>query len=228
MARLKNRDHFIPGEFQILLPEAGMREPVSGSFREVVDFFAKLVLKNPGLAQKNNWPTDRASQENFVDEREAARMIAHGWFDFVEIEAAPFSVNPQKKTSLWRSVAGKVSGSTALTDWLGQGGKPVEKELAEKRASICATCPKNDGGDWKSYFSTPVANQIRGLLGVKHDMELSTSYDAQLTVCSACDCNLQLKVWSPADIIAPHTSEAVWNKLDKRCWLFSETGRTPA
>jgi len=191
-----------------------------------VAFEIRFRRANPAIAVRNGWTDDQREVERYVDESNAQRCLANGWLNFVEISDVPIlppHLEPgQKKTSGIRSVA---EGLKVITEWLGSGKKPVSRDLAEKRAAICATCPSNNGGDWKAYFTQPVANQIRFLLGVKHDLALSTAVDDRLTVCSACDCTLALKIWAPLDIIVAHTSENVWNKFDSRCWLLAESGR---
>jgi len=99
----------------------------------------------------------------------------------------------------------------------------VEQTLADSRAAICADCPKNDGGDFTAYFTEPIANKIRTQLEIRGDLQLRTPSDEKLTVCSACDCPLKLKVWVPLDHILAHTSPEVKTKLDPRCWILKGT-----
>lgn len=109
-----------------------------------------------------------------------------------------------------------------LVDWLGDDQAPVAVEIAERRAAVCADCPKNDGGDWKAYFTVPIAEKIRQQMALRHDLELRTSLDNRLTVCSGCDCPLALKVWAPLDHVLAHTSEETKGRLDERCWVLRE------
>lgn len=106
-----------------------------------------------------------------------------------------------------------------LLDWLGSGGKPAEQSLADSRAAICSTCPRNDGGDFTAFFTKPIADKIRTQLEIRGDLQLRTPHDETLTVCSACDCPLKLKVWVPMEHILAHTSEDTKTKLDPRCWI---------
>jgi len=234
MARLKSRNLWPPGlptgGFQLLIPEVGMKQPIIGSFNEVVSAFDAIVRKNPALAQKQGWPTTRFAQESFIDQREAMRMLAHGWTDFVDLDSGESAPAPTQKKTLWQSVAGGVKrvvagAQTLLIDWLGENKLPVARELAEARALVCSDCPGNDGGDLKSYFTEPVSNQIRHLLAIKHDLNLTTPYDDKLTVCSRCDCPLKLKVWSPMDVIVKRMSPETRQRLEPRCWVLKESSQ---
>ena len=95
--------------------------------------------------------------------------------------------------------------------------------MADSRAAICATCPRNDGGDFTAYFTKPIADRIRTQLEIRGDLQLRTSHDEKLTVCSACDCPLKLKVWVPIEHIMLHTADDVRAKLDPRCWILKGT-----
>ena len=220
MPRIKDRNRWLPYGWQLLLPEIGMKEPISGSFYDVVDAFAKIVNKNPALAQKNNWPTDTKGQENFIDQREVHRMLQHGWTEFVLMDAPEQAYAwSEKKTSFLSGIA---AGTKILAEWLGEDGKPVDHELAEKRASICATCPANSGGNWLSYFTKPIADRIRYMMGVRHDLQLNTSYDKMLTVCDRCHCELKTKVHVPLKHINSYMSAESKAALEPRCWILHE------
>ena len=197
-----------------------MKAPLTGSFNEMVDAFARIVAKNPVLAEKHGWPRNRTDQEDWLDQREAQRMVAHGWFTFVDIEEGAPSSIPKARRPSFGDVA--VGGVKLVAEWLGNDKRPVPIELAESRAAVCAVCPKNEPGDWKQYFTKPAAEKIKFLLGVKHDLDLKTSRDKDLSICSACDCVLSLKVFTPFEIILNNTKEDVWNSLDSRCWILKE------
>jgi len=206
-----------------------MKKPITGSFNEVTNAFAGIVARNPALAAKQGWPTSRAAQESWIDSREAHRMLAHGWVEFVQLEGEEVAPPPGVKKNQWRSVVGAskrvASGAALLTDWLGSGKVPVVSEVAERRALVCSTCPKNGKGDWTAYFTVPAADQIRTLLSIKYDLDLSTSVDNQLGVCEACSCPLKLKSWCPLDVILQRTDKDVYGRLDPRCWILEERSR---
>lgn len=183
---------------------------------------------NPWLAQKHGWSMDYQSVLKEMRDYNAMICLKNGWMNFIITnESAP--VEPpviQKKTLLSDGVAGVkrvAAGIGVFLDWVGAGATPVAVELAERRAKICTTCPKNDGGDWKRYFTQPIADKIKKQLEIKNDLQLKTSLDDKLTVCSACDCPLPLKVWTPLEHVLAHMSKEVKASLDKRCWILHES-----
>lgn len=206
-----------------------MAQPISGSFTMVVDQVQALRKGNKYLAEKHGWALDRAGVEYDVEQQNVARCLAGGWTDFIQFDEAPapppVSNYEDSKKNRSGAVAGikRISaGIGVLLEWLGSGAKPVENRLAEARAAICATCPKNDGGDWKAYFTGPIADKIRTQLEIKNDLQLKTSMDDKLTVCSGCDCPLPLKVHTPLNHVLAHTNDDVKKRLDPRCWVLHE------
>lgn len=222
MASLKDRTRFPPGSFQVLIPEIGMTMPVKGSFNEVVTAFDKIVRANPDLARKHSWPTDRESQENWIDQREALRMIAHGWTGFVDLEGqlpAPPPPGGMRRNSPG-VVAAAASGLAIYRD-LFTTGKPVAPDVAEARANICATCPQNRTGSLKDFFVESVAKGLRELLSVMHDMKLTTTRDKELGTCAACMCPLKVKPWCELPLILKHMTPEQRDRLDPRCWILA-------
>ncbi len=229
MARLKSLTAFPPHEFQYLNPHFGMKKADKGSFGTVCQREFARRKANKYLCEKHGLAIDMNSVEYDVEQQNVARMIAHGWNEFVVTDAPATQLWPDegsKKNSGRGGVAGGLkrvaAGVGVLLDWLGNAGKPVSQELAEKRAEVCATCPKNDGGDWKSYFTGKIAAKIATQIQMKHDLLLKTSYDDKLTVCSACDCPLALKVHTPLVHILAHTDDKMKQRLDPRCWILHE------
>lgn len=109
-----------------------------------------------------------------------------------------------------------------MIQWLKEGNQAVPKELAESRAAVCVTCPKNDKGDWMSFFTVPVAGAFRRALESKNAMNLATSHDADLHVCQACSCVLKLKVWTPFDLFFPKMDAESKLDLWEKCWINEE------
>lgn len=219
----------------MLHPEAGMKAPFHGSFMECVAWEQRFRLKNPAIVEKNGLSLETRDIEDWIDEHNALRLLASGHSSFVDVGVANASLHaassysgsdPAQKKTGWQSVVGVsnrlASGAALLVDWLGSNKKPVERAVAEKRALVCVDCPKNDGGDFTKYFTVPVANQVRALLSLKHDLDLRTPYDDKLTVCSGCDCPLPLKVWVPGDLVRQRTTEDTRKRLDPRCWALNE------
>lgn len=230
MANLKSRYEHPPGSFQFLQPETGQVNPFVGSFNFVVEQTQALRVANPFLTERHGWRTDTAGVEFDVEQYNVARCIAGGWTDFLQPDnpgAVIYTAAPplvQKKThAAVQGIKRVAAGISVLVEWLGSGAKPVEGKLAEARASICSDCPRNDGGDFKAYFTEPISEKIRTQLEIKNDLQLKTVQDEKLTVCSACDCPLKLKVWAPLEHILRHTSEETKTRLDPRCWILKGT-----
>lgn len=225
--RLKSRDQFPPGSFQFCQPETGWCAPTWRSFDTVVRELIAHRNGNPHLIAKHGWATDYDTVANEVDEYNAVRCRNAGYFDFILQDSPP---SPKLFLSRFQArkpaaaVAGNIkrvaAGIGVLYDWLGSGATPVSKDEAERRAAICVSCPKNDGGDWKAYFTESIAEKIRQQLSIKHDLKLETSQDDKLTVCSGCDCPLHLKVWTPMQHVLAHTSDEIKQRLDPRCWVL--------
>jgi hypothetical protein len=115
----------------------------------------------------------------------------------------------------------------------GPEGPVQDKALAEARAAVCAgvcaagapqgkPCPKNQPGDWLSYFTVPVSNALRAALAALKGQGLSTTRDDDLHVCAACDCPLKLKVWARLDHILAHIPPESKAGLVDNCWIRTE------
>lgn len=220
----------LPHGYLFTEPSFNMAKPFGGpstSFRVLVDAVMVARRANKYLSEKHNLSTDRAGVEYDVEQQNVARMVAHGWTDFIESDAItpPPLPGALKKNPFGSVVAGVrrvAAGVGVLLDWLGSGGKPVDQALAEQRASICATCPKNWKGNLSDYFIGKAAQTIKTQLEMKNDLSLKTSRDAELGVCEACSCSLPLKVQAPLAHILAHTSADVKARLHPLCWILHE------
>lgn len=115
------------------------------------------------------------------------------------------------------------TGVGVLLDWLGSGGKTVLKEEAERRASVCAVCPKNVQGGIDSVFTRVAADKIKRQLELRSEMELSTTKDNALNICEACLCVLKCKVWVPIEHVEKKLTDDMRSQLDPSCWIKSES-----
>ncbi len=223
--RLKSRLKFVPKGFQLLLPEIGMAKALNGSFNQMVDAFANIVAKNPALAQKQGWPTNRVDQENWLDERECRRMIAHGWADqFVnfEAESPPIQLGGMRRSGQGGAVAAASKTLTGLAiykELFSGESNPVDPEEAERRAAICVKCPLNHQGSLYELFVQSVAKGITELYGVLNDKNLKTSRDKELGTCAACSCPVRAKVHCDLETILRHTKPLTLTALHSECWI---------
>jgi hypothetical protein len=85
----------------------------------------------------------------------------------------------------------------SMIQWVAGGRKLVEQDEAERRAAICATCPKNVD----LHIACPSCVKLDALIAeTKGDR--ATSLDASLRNCEVCRCFLPTKVWYPTEAIA--------------------------
>lgn len=235
--RLKNENAQPPGGYQFLQAETGQKKPFVGSIHAVAKQVVDLRKGNRHLSQKYSWATDLASVVEEVKDYNIRRCLAHHWDNFLVVTSMPTfvdsepSAEPVKKNEPGKlasvvGVAKNLAGGVgAIVDWLGSGGKPVDRGLAENRASICVSCPQNGPGGFTEYFTVPAANLIREQLEIKHHLKIVTTHDEKLGVCKACLCPLKLKVHAPLAHILDHTTDKVRADLDPRCWILHEDSR---
>lgn len=236
MIRLVNRQQAIPNGFKFYQAETGwdtdaLSDVRGRSFDAVTRALIRHRLGNRWLVEKHGWATDYETVAAEIDAYNALRLSKNpAWSNFiVEDEggstiSSPFFKRPQGRPGNVAGASRVVAGVKTLLDWLGAGGRPVAKELAENRATVCSTCPMNQPGDWTTFFTAPVAATLRLQLGMKNDLRLETSKDSELHVCNACSCPLPLKVWTPLHYILENMDETVKQRLDPRCWILKEQG----
>ncbi len=224
--RLKDRNKGLPGSFQLTLAEIGMKSPIKGSFSSVVQAFSKIVEKNPALAVKHGWPTNRVDQENWIDQRQCHRLIAAGYTKFVEMDGVspPYvggeSRNSQVSGGVVAAAKSIVAGVGLWIDLFGPEGKVVDKVEAERRAVICVACPLNNTKtSLKTLFIEKVAATILKQYAMLHEMDLHTSQDAKLGICDGCLCPTRSKVFVDMSHIKAHMSADVEAKLAPLCWI---------
>lgn len=209
--------------------------PLQYRFEEQVQNIITMRKANPRF----NLATDFETVAKQLGDYTCARLGHHKKY-CVQIDEA------QKKTSLptaplqrkrQEAVEGAAVGRgfdpRALVEWLGEGGIAVPSRVSERRAEICAqcpenskspTCPPNRRNSWTRWFTAPVAASIRRYLAVKNEMNLETTLDKKLGKCLACQCELTLKVHTPAEIIRSNTYPEIWTELAKvkNCWVMNE------
>jgi hypothetical protein len=231
MVRLKNRFLCPPSGFIVDVPETGYHQTFWG-FDEAVSAMMSHLAANPGIFLRYpQLPRTKGACEEYIDTRNAQRCLSIKGADSYIISGEATVAIPKTQAPVgWRRRAGAVvahsrqtlSGLQLVADWVGAGGHPVAKELAEKRAEGCVICPLNQKGDFWQKLDAIAAEEIRKLLSAKNDLKLATTLDEQLHVCQACDCYLPLKVWSPLKHITNHLKPDVKAKLWEKCWIRTE------
>ncbi len=224
--KLKDRNKFVPYGYALNIPEVGMKKTITGSFSTIVTAFAQIVAKNPALAQKQGWPTNRVDQENWIEQRECHRLIASGFPTFVEMDGVspPINVGGASRNRPGENVVAAaksiVAGVGVWIDLFGAEGKVVDKAEAERRATTCVACPLNDTHtSLKVLFIEKVAATIHKQYELLNEMSLRTSQDAKLGVCQACLCPTRSKVHVDLSHIKAHMSAEVESKLAPLCWI---------
>lgn len=196
------------------------------------DTTVKLIIEhrmaNPRF--KGQWSLDFETVANELDLQTCQHLASKGLSEQfcigengVSFQTAPAPVPQGLGQKLRESVAVAkkyVTGVKVITDWLGDGADPVTSMEATRRSSICSACPKNKPGSYGDFFAEEAADLIRKQIAIKHDMNLKTSNDESLGVCSACLCPLKLKVWAPLFHIKKHLKQDAKADLDKACWIL--------
>jgi len=103
--------------------------------------------------------------------------------------------------------------------WLGAGGRPVDKEVSQHRANTCLKCPKHEKGSIYEKLTAPVAKVVRAQIELKNRMKLRVDGEKSLGTCTACGCQMCLKVHVPIEFIFQTTD---LSELDENCFILSE------
>lgn len=234
MARLRNRQHQIPGGFRFYQPQTKWQPPNFASFDTIVQGLISHRNANPALRDKHRWATDQPTVEIEVDEFNARICEQAGWTDYISsaIGGAPppfFPAPSQTDQSKLNAAVGAVkkiwAGVRTLNDWLDSGELPVAPAQSTARAAVCAVCPKNVSGDFTTWFTRPASEAIRRQLEKAKDRQFKTDYDDKLNVCEVCYCPMKLKVHTPLSFINAHLSQPVLDELaaaNPNCWIVAE------
>jgi len=111
-------------------------------------------------------------------------------------------------------------GIEILYDWIGSGGVPVSKEVAQKRANTCNSCDFNDKGNG---LTDSIADAIKEQLELKNHLRLKIGGERRLQTCQACSCVLRLKIWVPISTINhSYSKEELIEKFPAHCWQRKE------
>lgn len=131
-------------------------------------------------------------------------------------ELKPLSLR-QRVLDAAGKLASTLRGAKALSEWLGQGGVPVEPKLAGSRAIICAGCPHNV--DNPNLLGAVALASIQEYEFARNHLRLSVPEDDLLHTCGICSCPLKLKIWVPMEHIKPSTEEF---SFPPYCWIPRE------
>lgn len=214
--KLKSRRECCPNGFFYRQPETGW-ELQSWDFFELTRELQKHRQANPQYRMQ----TDMTAIENEVDAVNAIRVskIPGAMIYLIEGDLPPPKLSAPASSRVSRLAAGAVT----LVEWIKSGADAVSPELSNQRASVCASCSKNNSSDWTKLFTTPVSEAIRHAVSQRKDWNLSTEHDDKLGVCDACLCPLKLKVHMPIAAIVKRLPAESKAALVPECWILAES-----
>jgi hypothetical protein len=201
---IKNRSSTPPQGWKYTQPESG------ATFAH----YDYITWKNSILSHRkaNNYPIPDDFEDDLVNE--ACKQNPH-WPGSVCKRLASPRGHARKKLG-WKEAFAFLR---VLEAFVKQGGALVDQEEANRRAEICARCPKN----------IPIASScgacetgLRSLLKFLI-RDKKTWADAEIESCGVCGCNLKASVWFPLEVQQQGLSEeqkAEFRSIDY-CWKRS-------
>lgn len=222
MVRLKSRTNCPVNGFWFRQPETGFNQQ-TWDFNSLVQQVQAMRKANPRF----NLSTDVNAIAEEVDQQNALRMLSIPRADsYIVSDAGPAPNFPFPAQAPLRPAAGALNrlnqSKAVLVEWLGTGGVPVGRDLAEKRAVTCQACAKNVRGDWTRWFTVPAAQAIRKTLEARTDLNLALPNDDALGVCEVCLCSNKLKPWVPLAVVKDKTTPEIMAELPPNCWVVGE------
>ena len=112
------------------------------------------------------------------------------------------------------SIQGVLQFTQILGEAIIKGNKVIEKEEAEGRAAICASCPSNiEPVGCEGCGIKGVAAMLSHLVGARQ-----TTHDNKLNSCKHCGCLNRAQVWFQLELLQRHMSDKVNDELPSHCW----------
>lgn len=118
--------------------------------------------------------------------------------------------------NLLRRIQQDANGARILADWVGKGREPVERQLAQARADVCAACPHNRPG---GKIESGIAQAILEQEGLRAQIGEPLGNEGKLKSCDRCGCYLKLKVWVPMRHLRPRSR---LRDFPEHCWMRTE------
>lgn len=198
MARLKHYSITPPGGWRYVQPETGVRF-ASDNFRSLCEEVERHRAYK-GL------PRETLAADI---ERQLCTALDLEWCRTEPGEQH----RPVRDLTYELTPALALNAMRAVTQFLKEGGVPVAKEEAERRAAICRGCPFNQPAKFCSCSA--VYTTIEAL--IPRDRR-----EPGLSVCTACGCSLVAKVNLPASAIAASLPADL--VLPQWCWQAEVRG----
>lgn len=220
-----SRSEFPPGGWEFYQPQTRWAAPTpkSSTFDQTVNLIIKHRFANPAITATHGLSTDPASVGNELENYTRARLgrPAMGQDFPKSMPPAPAPAVSGAAQQLVAVVKQVAAGAALLLEWEESGIPPVDRGTAECRAVLCSDCPKNSAEkDLTQIFTVPAASLMKRKFERLFSLNLSTSVDDKLNVCTACLCPLKLKVHTPLDLILKRLTGEQRAKLDPRCWIL--------
>lgn len=112
------------------------------------------------------------------------------------------------------SIADVKSGTMTILSWVASGFSRVPPAEAQRRTSICASCPYNRKFDGCIPCKLPdLMETVNRITGGQR-----TSGDEHLNACQFCGCSLKAKVWVPLETIQGNANPETNKELPDWCW----------
>jgi hypothetical protein len=230
-ARLKSRDKQCPNGFTFYDAATRYRARPYTSFTVIVQEVIQARLGNPAVAARLSTNPDDVAYE--VDRYIAEICRASGWNDYVyeegrtAVNAPPFHLpqNPGSNLSeAGRRLKNVAAGSKTILEWIASKEQAVLPEISERRAGVCAACPKNEPiKSLLDHFEAAAAAAVQRELHRRADWQLITTHDAALGVCGICHCVNALSVHCPLELKLKHMPAETRAALPENCWVIQES-----
>ena len=203
--------------------------PIGHTFDQQVNNIIKHRRANPAITAKHNLSLDPAVVGQQLIKYQQIRGA-------LPPDAPPKLTPPPQSAQMGAAVKEAVAavrkmaaGAALLFEWQEAGLPHVSQEEAEARAETCSKCPRNEKGkNLTDIFTVPVAMQIKKKMEALAQMNLSTSHDSELYVCSACACPLRTKVFVPGELILKRLKPEVKSDLHESCWILKLPSLIPS
>ncbi len=190
-----------------------------------LDAAARELQRHRASNPRFGWKTDLPSCEQdiliYTEARLRSMRGGERWLTDAPSSDPPsfYSQRPRVRVGAATgnsTVRKAVAGVGIMLDILGPTLKAVPQDLAEKRATVCVSCPKNKPS---GIMAEVVGEGLRLLMESRADHKLVTSQDSKLERCEVCDCRLVFKTHVQMDYILSKTTPEQMASFPDFCWI---------
>ncbi len=216
---LKTKQGFPPGGYIFFQPETGWSapNPMSDNFDQTVERISEHRSKNPRFNLALDYDLIAEELDLFTCKR---LKFDPYWCTTSQkkTKAQVQAVQSQKRSlaALVRKTKQTVQGAEILSEWIGEGSRPVAQELADTRSLVCLKCPKNN---MDPSLTATLGEGIKKTIELRNSLGLKSKQESNIGTCDACGCYLPLKVWVPPR----HLSDTNDAEFPDYCWNATES-----